>query len=101
MRILLLTHSFNSLAQKLYTVLEDLGHDISVEFDIHDSITIEAVNLFKPEIIIAPYLRRKIPKEITLKVLCWIIHPGPPGDRGPSALDWAICSYLSSSSSLN
>ncbi|HJL75625.1 MAG TPA: enoyl-CoA hydratase-related protein [Candidatus Marinimicrobia bacterium] len=90
MRILLLTHSFNSLAQKLYTVLEDLGHDISVEFDIHDSITIEAVNLFKPEIIIAPYLRRKIPKEITLKVLCWIIHPGPPGDRGPSALDWAI-----------
>ena len=70
MRILLLTHSFNSLAQKLYTVLEDLGHDISVEFDIHDSVTIEAVNLFKPDIIIAPYLRRKIPKEITAKVLC-------------------------------
>ena len=41
---------------------------ISVEFDIHDSVTIEAVNLFKPDIIIAPYLRRKIPKEITAKV---------------------------------
>jgi len=90
MRILLLTHSFNSLAQEIYTVLEDSGHDISVEFDIHDSVTIEAVNLFNPEIIIAPYLRRKIPREITSKVLCWIIHPGPPGDRGPSALDWAI-----------
>ncbi|MCH7764786.1 MAG: hydrogenase maturation protein [Candidatus Marinimicrobia bacterium] len=92
MRILMLTHSFNSLAQRLYTVLEDLGHDLSVEFDIHDSVSIEAVNMFKPELVIAPYLRRKIPEEITSKVLCWIIHPGPPGDRGPSALDWTILS---------
>jgi len=90
MRILLLTHSFNSLAQRFYTVLEDAGHDISVEFDINDSVTAEAVDMFRPELIIAPYLRRKIHHEITSKVLCWIVHPGPAGDRGPSALDWAI-----------
>lgn len=90
MKILILTHSFNSLAQRFYTVLEDLGHEITVEFDIHESVTIEAVNIVNPDLIIAPYLRRKIPEEVTSKVLCWILHPGPPGDRGPSALDWAI-----------
>ncbi|MEE8437651.1 MAG: enoyl-CoA hydratase-related protein [Candidatus Neomarinimicrobiota bacterium] len=90
MRILLLTQSFNSLAQRFYAVLEDLGHDISVEFDIHETVTLEAVNTFKPALVIAPYLRRKISREVTKKVLCWIVHPGPAGDRGPSALDWAI-----------
>ena len=90
MKIFILTHSFNSLAQRFYTVLEDLGHDITVEFDIHDSITIEAVGIFEPDLVVAPFLRRKIPEEITSKTMCWIIHPGPPGDRGPSALDWAI-----------
>jgi len=55
MKIFILTHSFNSLAQRFYTVLEDLGHDITVEFDIHDSITIEAVGIFEPDLVVAPF----------------------------------------------
>jgi len=90
MKILLLTHSFNSLSQRLYVEIERLGHDLSVEFDIHDNVTNEAVALFQPDLIIAPFLKRAIPKSVYQSVPCLIVHPGPLGDRGPSSLDWAI-----------
>jgi putative two-component system hydrogenase maturation factor HypX/HoxX len=90
MRILFLTHAFNSLTQRLYVELTALGHDISIEFDINDSVTVEAVELFKPHLILAPYLRRAIPQTIWREHVCLIVHPGIVGDRGPSALDWAI-----------
>ncbi len=90
MRILLLVHSFNSLSQRIFAELEGLGHDISVEFDINDVTTAQAVKLFKPCVIVAPFLKRAIAEEIWQKHICLIIHPGPLGDRGPSALDWAI-----------
>ncbi len=90
MRILLLVHAFNSLSQRLYIELTRDGHELSVEFDIHDSITHEAVDLFRPDLILAPFLKRAIPAGLWQQHLCLIVHPGPPGDRGPSALDWAI-----------
>ena len=43
MRILFLTHSFNSLTQRLFVALREQGHDVSVEFDINDSVSLEAV----------------------------------------------------------
>ncbi|MHB1140860.1 MAG: hydrogenase maturation protein [Sulfuricaulis sp.] len=90
MRILFLTHSFNSLTQRLYVELAERGHEISIEFDINDAVTIEAVRLFQPDLIVAPYLRRAIPEKIWRHHLCLVVHPGIVGDRGPSALDWAI-----------
>ncbi|MCL2523968.1 MAG: enoyl-CoA hydratase-related protein [Betaproteobacteria bacterium] len=90
MRILLLTHSFNSLSQRLYCALAERGHLLSVEFDIADAVTEEAVALFRPDLIIAPYLRRAIPASIWSRHCCLIVHPGIVGDRGPAALDWAI-----------
>ncbi len=90
MRILLLTHAFNSLTQRLSAELQQLGHQISIEFDIADSVTEEAVALFAPDLIVAPYLRRAIPESIWSRIVCLIVHPGVVGDRGPSALDWAI-----------
>jgi putative two-component system hydrogenase maturation factor HypX/HoxX len=90
MRILLLTHAFNSLTQRLWADLVTAGHEVSIEFDIADSVATEAVALFQPELIVAPYLRRAIPESIWSRHVCLIVHPGPPGDRGPSALDWAI-----------
>jgi putative two-component system hydrogenase maturation factor HypX/HoxX len=90
MRILFLTHAFNSLTQRLYSELVARGHRVSVEFDIADSVAEEAVALFKPELIIAPYLRRAIPESIWRTITCLIVHPGIVGDRGPSALDWAV-----------
>jgi putative two-component system protein, hydrogenase maturation factor HypX/HoxX len=90
MRILFLTHAFNSLTQRLYVELGALGHQVAIEFDINDSVTGEAVALFRPHLILAPYLRRAIPESIWREHVCLIVHPGIVGDRGPSALDWAI-----------
>lgn len=90
MRILLLTHAFNRLTQSLAWQLRRQGHDISIEFDIADSVTEEAAALFQPHLILAPYLRRAIPESVWSRWICLIVHPGIVGDRGPSALDWAI-----------
>jgi len=90
MRILLLVHSFNSLSQRLYVELAQDGHELSVELDIHERVTSEAVQLWRPDLVLAPFLKRAIPRSIWERHLCLIVHPGPPGDRGPSALDWAI-----------
>ena len=90
MRILFLTHSFNSLSQRLFVELQRLGHEVSIEFDIHDRVTLEAVELWRPDLVIAPFLKRAIPERVWRETRCWIVHPGPFGDRGPAALDWAI-----------
>ncbi|MDT8376778.1 MAG: enoyl-CoA hydratase-related protein [Mariprofundaceae bacterium] len=90
MRILMLTHAFNSLSQRLFVELRQQGHDVSVEFDINDAVTIEAVALFRPELILCPFLKRAIPEAVWRHHLCLVVHPGIRGDRGPSALDWAI-----------
>ena len=90
MRILLLCHSFNSLSQRLFATLTALGHQLSVELDISDTVTEEACALFQPDLLIAPFLKRLIPESVWRSVVCLVLHPGPPGDRGPSALDWAV-----------
>ena len=90
MRILLLCHSFNSLTQRLFVELRERGEEVSVEYDISDDILRETVDLFRPDLILASFLRRAIPQDVLRQALCLVVHPGPPGDRGPSALDWAI-----------
>ena len=90
MRILFLCHAFNSLTQRLYVELNDQGYQVSVEFDINDRVTEEAVILFRPDLVIAPFLKRAIPDSIWRHHVCLVVHPGIKGDRGPSALDWAI-----------
>ena len=63
---------------------------MSIEFDINDNVAIEAVALFQPDLIVAPFLKRAIPEAVWRERVCLVVHPGIPGDRGPSALDWAI-----------
>ncbi len=90
MKILFLTHSFNSLAQRLYIELARRGHEVSIEFDINDAVTAQAVELYCPGLIVAPFLKRAIPEAVWRNHTCFVVHPGIVGDRGPSALDWAI-----------
>ncbi len=90
MRVLFLCYRFNSLSQRLYCELTDRGHEVSVELDVHPQLMVEAVELYKPDLVIAPFLRRKIPEQVWKRYKTLIIHPGVRGDRGPSALDWAI-----------
>lgn len=90
MRILLLLTSFNALSQRLFVELGERGYEVSVEIDVNDARTIEAVDLFQPDLVIAPFLKRAIPAEVIENQVCMIVHPGIVGDRGPSALDWAM-----------
>ncbi len=90
MRLLLLAHGFNSLTQRVFVELRAAGHDVSVEFDVNDAVTQEAVALWRPDAVVAPFLKRRIPEAVWRRVRCLVVHPGVVGDRGPSALDWAI-----------
>jgi putative two-component system hydrogenase maturation factor HypX/HoxX len=78
------------LTQRLFVELTRCGHDLSIEFDINGAVTCEAVELFQPDLIIAPFLKRAIPETIWRQHICFIVHPGIIGDRGPAALDWTI-----------
>ncbi|MCX7096420.1 MAG: enoyl-CoA hydratase-related protein [Methylococcales bacterium] len=91
MRILLISSAFSGLTQRFYTELEDAGFLVSVELHLGDvAQLIEGVGLFKPDLILCPFLTRRLPEEIYGHYKCLIVHPGIKGDRGPSSLDWAI-----------
>ncbi|TID25961.1 hydrogenase maturation factor hoxX like protein [Venturia nashicola] len=89
MKILFLCTSYNSLSQSVYLALST-QHDITIEYALSEKVMIEAVELAKPDLILCPFLTCKVPQEIYSKILTLIIHPGPPGDAGPSALDWVL-----------
>ena len=91
MRILLLSSAFSGLTQRFYTELDDAGYIVSVELH-HGDVPqlLEGVGLFKPDLIICPFLTQKIPAEIYQNYKYLIVHPGIEGDRGASSLDWAI-----------
>lgn len=90
MRILFLSTAHNSLSQRAFVELRDLGHDVYVQIASSNHVMEEAVKVYAPDLIIAPFLKKYIPESIWSKHTCIIIHPGIKGDRGPSSLDWAI-----------
>jgi putative two-component system hydrogenase maturation factor HypX/HoxX len=90
MRILLIASAYNSMTQRVHAELADRGHEISVELALSDDVMRDGVRRYDPDLIIAPMLTRAIPADIWSAWPCFIVHPGPVGDRGPSSLDWAI-----------
>lgn len=91
MRILLVSTAFSGLTQRFYTELDDAGYNVSVELHLGDDAKlIEGIELFQPDLIICPFLTKKIPEAVYRSYKCLIVHPGIKGDRGPSSLDWAI-----------
>ncbi|MFG1810356.1 hydrogenase maturation protein [Streptomyces sp. NPDC049040] len=90
MRVLLIAGAVNSLTQRVQAELRDRGHTVAVA-PVRDAHTVRtAVAEHDPELIIAPMLKTAVPEDVWSRHTCLIVHPGPPGDRGPSALDWAI-----------
>lgn len=89
MKILFLCTAHNSLSQRLFLALSP-SHDVTVEYALSDELMISAAALSHPDIIICPFLTARVPREIYNNYLTLIIHPGPPGDAGPSALDWVL-----------
>ncbi len=90
MKILLLTTTFNSLTQAVYTKLKDGYHDIGVVYAIDEAQMLKEIGDFEPELILCPYLKKYIPPTIYEKYSTFIFHPGPVGDRGAFSLEYAL-----------
>ncbi|GAA2685518.1 enoyl-CoA hydratase-related protein [Actinoplanes palleronii] len=90
MRILLLVSAFNSVSQRLWCALRDAGHQVGVLLAGDDRSVVDGVRAADPELILCPYLTHRVPAAVWQRVRTVILHPGPVGDRGPSALDRAI-----------
>ena len=90
LRILFLVSAHNSLSQRVWTELTDLGHEVAVAVVATAEEMEAAVAAHPPELIVCPMLKTMIPERVWAAYRCLIVHPGPRGDRGPSSLDWAI-----------
>jgi putative two-component system hydrogenase maturation factor HypX/HoxX len=89
-KVLLLCSSFNGLSQRAWTELRGAGHELRVQLTAHPDTVAAAVHTFEPDVVICPFLKERVPADVWQHYPTVIIHPGPPGDRGPSSLDWAI-----------
>ena len=90
LRILFLVSAHNGLSQRAAIALRELGHEVAVAVADSASTMETAVRENNPELIVCPFLKTLIPATIWRTHQCLVVHPGPPGDRGPSSLDWAI-----------
>jgi putative two-component system protein, hydrogenase maturation factor HypX/HoxX len=89
-RVLFLVSAHNSLSQRAYIALTELGHEVAVEVVDSAAAMEAAVARHRPQLIACPMLKKFIPESIWARHRCLVVHPGPRGDRGPSSLDWAI-----------
>ncbi|MGW7356862.1 enoyl-CoA hydratase-related protein [Streptomyces sp. NPDC054802] len=90
MHVLLVASAFNSLSQRVMCELRDRGHTVAVELAGRDGIRPQEVFRHTPDLVVAPMLTTAIPEEVWSAHTCLVVHPGPPGDRGPSSLDRAV-----------
>jgi putative two-component system hydrogenase maturation factor HypX/HoxX len=90
LRILFVTSAHNSLSQRAYIALREMGHDVTVQVVDSPEIIEAAVHAHEPDLVVCPMLKQFIPESVWSKYTCLVVHPGPHGDRGPSSLDWAI-----------
>src|SRR6185503_21191362 len=90
MKILFITTAFNGMSQRAWVELDRLNHQVKVHIASRRKNMADTVNDYEPDLIIAPYLKTRIPENIWKNYTCFIIHPGIVGDRGSSSLDWAI-----------
>jgi putative two-component system hydrogenase maturation factor HypX/HoxX len=90
LRILFVTSAHNSLSQRAYIAVTEMGHDVTVQVVDSPEIIEASVEAHRPDLVVCPMLKQFIPESVFVKYTCLVVHPGPHGDRGASSLDWAI-----------
>lgn len=90
LRLCLLCNVFNSMTQRIYLECIELGHAAEVVIFEDTEEVLKRIGSLQPDIIICPFLTKRIPIEIYGNTPCLIVHPGIEGDRGMSSIDWAL-----------
>ncbi|RXK38011.1 hypothetical protein M231_04680 [Tremella mesenterica] len=90
-RILIVCTAVNSMTQQFHCLLSMLKfNSVSIQMATNEKDVVAAVETWKPQLVIGTFLTMKVPESVFKNVLTLIVHPGPPGDVGPSSLDWAL-----------
>ncbi|POA29284.1 MULTISPECIES: hydrogenase maturation protein [unclassified Pseudomonas] len=97
LKIILLSSAFNGLTQRAWLDLRQSGHEPSVVLFTDEASVCRQIEESAADLVICPFLKDRVPQRL------WsnpdrpvvIIHPGIVGDRGASALDWAITQQVS------
>ncbi|KMN82491.1 formyl transferase [Chromobacterium sp. LK11] len=92
LKIILLSSAFNGLTQRAWLELRQSGHQVSVQLFTNEQEVSANIQQSGADLVICPFLKDRVPetlwRDASRPVV--IIHPGIVGDRGASALDWAI-----------
>ncbi|WP_460372323.1 hydrogenase maturation protein [Pseudomonas sp. Tul1A2] len=98
LNIILLSSAFNGLTQRAWLELREAGHSPSVVLFTDENAVCEQIEHSGADLVICPFLKDRVPEALWSNAQrpVVIIHPGIVGDRGASALDWAITNELSS-----
>lgn len=83
MRILLLTTAHSGLSQRTYTELVERGHAVCIQPASTDAAIEAAAAHFKPQLIIAPFLKIGLPTHLLQKYTVLTIRAAAGTDRGP------------------
>ncbi|NWA81210.1 hydrogenase maturation protein [Pseudomonas sp. D2002] len=97
LKIMLLASAFNGLTQRAWLDLRQSGHAPSIVLFTDPASVCQQIEDSDADLVICPFLKDRVPQQL------WsnperpvvIIHPGIVGDRGASALDWAISQQVS------
>ncbi|MBC3776618.1 hydrogenase maturation protein [Pseudomonas sp. SWRI99] len=97
LNIILLSSAFNGLTQRAWLELRQAGHSPSVVVFTDEDAVCEQIEHSGADLVICPFLKDRVPQALwrNRQRPVVIIHPGIVGDRGASALDWAITHELS------
>jgi len=90
MTLTLLITTYNSLTQAIHISLKDKGYQVDITYAINKTQIIKEIKSFNPKIILSPFLKSYIPKEIYETYPTFVFHPAPIGDRGAYSLDYAV-----------
>ncbi|MCE4057200.1 hydrogenase maturation protein [Pseudomonas sp. Au-Pse12] len=96
LKIILLSTAFNGLTQRAWLDLRQAGHRPSVVLFTGEKEVCRQIEEAQADLVICPFLKDRVPQQLWShpKRPVVIIHPGIVGDRGASALDWAISQEL-------
>ncbi|MFT0474320.1 hydrogenase maturation protein [Pseudomonas antarctica] len=97
LKIILLSSAFNGLTQRAWLDLRQSGHAPSVVLFTDQATVCRQIEDCDADLVICPFLKDRVPQQLWSNPArpLVIIHPGIVGDRGASALDWAITQQVS------